>query len=283
MAAGAGAHRQAARVKHEIVFFHAHDPAPALNFGDTSAETMFDVCVRSIRARSPSRMTLLTNLHTELGKNHADVERTVDASLDTRVLIYEKARLYTEHLARRVAEGADACITFLDIDIIVTRDLSEAFAADFDVGLTVRIPEGITLDANHLPHNTPTSPINAGVIFCRPTKPALAFMQEMLRVFNRLHEEGAVPASAMVPDMKKWGGEQYAMMNMVGRELVEKRPETLRYGETLVRFFDCDTYNFTPQIGVQLSAEELAPKYVLHMKGPRKHTMPSLAQWLGIP
>lgn len=267
----------------EIVLFHAHDPAPALYFGDVPHEALFDVCVRSIRAKSPgSRITLLTDPFTNIHARYPDVIAFRDASIRPEFIMYERARLYGEHVARRAHEGSMTPLVFLDIDIIVNRDLGGVFAAAFDVGLTCRLRQGVILNARGLPANTQESPINGGVLFARPTVAAAEFFREQMHVYDRLHAEGNIP-HAMAKDIRKWGGDQFALMAMVGRELFAKRSETLKYGEATVRFFDCGTYNFTPDADTQMSHAMLADKYILHMKGPRKKLMPQLAQWMGIP
>src|SRR5262245_35100073 len=102
---------------NEIVLFHVRDPAPALHFGNVPNETLYNLCVRSIRARSPhSRITLLTDATTDMGSAYPDVELVRDHALKTQYLMYERARMYGEHVARRAADPSALPLVFLDID-----------------------------------------------------------------------------------------------------------------------------------------------------------------------
>jgi hypothetical protein len=267
---------------NEIVLFHVHDPEPALNFGDVTNETLFDLCVRSIRARSPSSsITLLTDAVTNIGAGYSDIQVIRDFSLKTEYLMYERARLYGEHVSRRSREDRALPIAFLDIDILVNRDLEEVFTLPFDVALTFRKQPGIVLDTNDIPINTQVSPINGGVIFAKPTAAASEFFSEQMVRYDALHIQGAIRGS-MVQDIRKWGGDQFALMNMVGRVLVEERPTSVQFSGVNVRFLDCDTYNFSPELGMTITSETIAPVFILHLKGPRKKWMPMLAKWMGI-
>ena len=89
----------------------------------------------------------------------------------------------------------------------------------------------------------------------------------------------------MVQDIRKWGGDQFALMSMVGRALVEKRPELVEHAGAQVRFMECDTYNYSPfdYDITEANLPKLNGKFILHMKGKRKQWMPELAQKMGIP
>lgn len=268
---------------NEVVLFHVHDPFPALSFGDIPHETLFHFCVRSIRARSPhSRITLLTDGATDMGSAYPDVEVIRDTALKTECLMYERARMYGEHVARRAAEPGALPLVFMDIDTLVNRDLGEVFALPFDVGLTCRIQPGVLLNADGFPTNTQVSPINGGVIFVRPTPGAVSFFKEQMARYDALHAKGGIP-NVMVRDIRKWGGDQLALMNMVGRVLVEKQPKSIEYAGAKIRFLDCDTYNFSPENGTEVTKPMLDPKFIIHMKGRLKKLMPPLAEWMGIP
>lgn len=265
----------------EIVLFHVHDPAPALNFGDVPNELLFDICVRSIRAKSPSSaITLLTDDATTLGANYPDVE-IIRSAVNTDFIMYERSRLYAEHVARRTREGSARNMAFLDIDIIVNRDIAGVFTEAFDVGLTFRIEPGLRLDERGIPLNTAASPINGGVIFARPTAAASAFFTEQMRVYDALHKEGNF-AVTLAKDIRKWGGDQFALMAIAGKALLVEAKSTAAIASAQVRFLPCDLYNFTPEDGAEITPALLAPCFIIHMKGPRKKAMPALAQWMGI-
>jgi hypothetical protein len=110
----------------------------------------------------------------------------------------------------------------------------------------------------------------------------VAFFKEQMARYDALHARGGIPKT-MVQDIRKWGGDQFALMNMVGRVLVEERPESIEYAGAQVRFLDCDIYNYSPEQGSQLTKAMLESKYIFHMKGPRKEWMSLLAGWMGIP
>jgi hypothetical protein len=270
---------------NEIVLFHVRDPAPALRFSELPNETLFDLCVRSIRTRSPdSRITLLTDGATEMGNAYPDVEVIRDPALKTELLMYERARMYGEHVARRAAEPGALPLVFMDVDILVNRDLGEVFSLPFDVGLTYSLHPGIALDANDVPINTRASPINGGVIFARPTSAAAAFFKDQMARYDALHARGGF-TNLMAQDIRKWGGDQFALMSMVGRALVEKRPKLVEHAGAQVRFMECDVYNYSPfdYDITEANLPKLNDKFILHMKGKRKQWMPELAKTMGIP
>jgi Nucleotide-diphospho-sugar transferase len=269
---------------NEIVLFHVRDPAPAVHFTDISGDTLFTLCVRSIRARSPhSRITLLTDGTTEMGSDYPGVEVIRDHALKTEYLMYERARMYGEHVARRANETDAMPLVFMDTDILVNRDLGEVFALPFDVGLTCRVRPGVVLNSDGIPTNTKVSPINGGVILARPTSAATAFFKEQMVRYDALHARGGIPSELTpVQDIRKWGGDQFALMNMVGRVLLEEQPELIEHAGAQVRFMDCNIYNYSPEPGVDLTPAMLTPKFIIHMKGRFKTYMPTLAQALGI-
>lgn len=267
---------------NEIVLFHVEDPQPARHNFTTPNATLFDVCIRSIRANSPgSRIVLLTAPGTHLHAAYPDVVCMAEP-VNTGQIMYERSRMYKDFVALRCAEGSTLPITLMDIDIIVNRDLADVSALPFDVGLTWIFLPHVELDARGLATNTQISPINGGVIFCRPTPAACAFFTEQMRMFDRLHAEGNIPQN-LTTDIRKWGGDQYALMAMLGKTLFARRGGTTHHAGALVRFFPSDIYNYTPPKDTKFAREMFAPKYLIHMKGRMKDLMLPLAQWLGIP
>lgn len=272
-------------ISSEIVLFHVDPPhPPPLHFTDIPHRVLFELCVRSIRHYSPSsRIVLLTDETTQIAAACPDVECIRHFGIRTEWMMYERSRLYLEHVIRRHKEGSARGIVLMDTDIVVARDLSEIFALAFDAGLTVRHVPGTELDDFGVPRNTgAASPINGGVVFAKPTQGAVSFFTEQMRMYDHLHEHAHLSFGAAVSDIRSWGGDQFALMAMVGRQLLQQAPQTLEHRGALVRFFDCDRYNFSPELNGSATVDYLRTKYIIHMKGPRKNFMPALAHALGI-
>lgn len=221
---------------NEIVIFWTQDPHPYHESQKCPPESV-KVCLRSIRSRSPSsHIVLLTDPHFHFGEEEDDIEY-VRRDIRTEHLMYERERLYEEHLRLRHQQKSSLGITFMDVDIIVNKDLGEVFKEPFDIGLTVWVHPDMRLDERGIPVDSSLpSPINGGVIFCRPTEAAVEFFREHMNMYDRLHQEGGF-APGFSPDIRKWSGGQFAFMAMLGKEVVEKGAETVSYGNTLVNFF----------------------------------------------
>jgi hypothetical protein len=268
------------KVTNEIVLFHVDDPLPAVVFSGVSSQLQFDLCMQSIARRSQSsRVTLLTDSRTDLRCDNSSLS-ILRSEVSLELLMLERTRLYLEHVRRRANEGALVPITLMDIDILVARDLGGVFdGEDFDVGLTVRFPPGLVLDDDGLPVNTMISPINGGVIFVRPNAASVAFFEEMLSKILMLHKKG-VYAPKLAGDIRKWGGDQFALMHMLGKRLIADRPNVINHAGVKVRFFSCETHNYSPDTIGEISRDRLSETFILHLKGPRKDWMPGVARWM---
>ena len=169
----------------------------------------------------------------------------------------------------------------MDPDVLVSRNPLDVFKKQFDVGLTYHREPKVVLDRRGLPLNTQASPINGGVIFCRPTAGAEAFFAEHVRMYDRLDAEGDIPLR-FVPNIRLWGGDQYVLMALVGLALFSTPGRVLHCCGAKVRFFPCSTYNFTPKPCINLTREGLSCKYLIHLKGRLKGEMPRWAEWMGL-
>lgn len=271
----------------EIVLFHVDDPNPARFSGDgnTLYNVIFNLCIRSIRHFSPgSTITLVTDENTRINDPYPDLT-VIRSYVDTDRIMYERSRLYKEHVERRSAEQGAPSMAFLDTDIFVMRDLAPVFSPEFDVALTTRLTQDTVLNEHGMYDQTKSvSPINGGVLFAKPTNGAVAFFREHMRVYDELHGRGelAFHQGGEPTDIRKWGGDQFAYMAMVGKDLQANRPSPFVHKDALVRFYDCDTYNYSPDMNSAVTYEQLTSKYVVHMKGRRKVFMPAVAKMLNI-
>jgi len=192
--------------------------------------------------------------------------------------MYERTRLYAKVISDLAIVDPGAKVVFLDSDTLITRDLNEVFSEAFDVGLTVqRLGFRIDLDSDGVHQNTQVSPINGGVIFCRATLPATRLFSLLLERFNKLAANNAIKGK-WTENIKKWGGDQFALMSLLGRAAVTGTTDTTLDG-ILVRFFDCSLYNFTPH-DRDFRIEDLQRAAICHFKGRRKDQFKKMVQAL---
>lgn len=210
--------------------------------------------VRRLHANS-ARILLLTSRNAVIP---SDVDRDHDLRLTS---IEEHSRLMTAELECWCQftrhELFDQPTILIDPDLLVQRNLFDAFNEKFDVGLTWRIEPGI-------PH-----PINAGVILLDPTR-----RERVTDFFTALVERLQV----LPPKFHQWYGDQEALTDLVGPELFQRGtpPRRIKVGRTTVRLFSADTFNYSAPYG---SEHAHAPDaHIVHFKGKRKHAMAGYAR-----
>jgi hypothetical protein len=237
----------------ELVTFHValEGPSrPAFDYGRMLAQSF-----ESARLRSPaSRQVLLTDMDTAfppLGPGVTVARSTVDK---TR-LMYERMRLQHEHLVNRPSGLATV---FLDSDVVVNADPAAIFAEGFDVGLT------------HRP--LVEAPFNGGVIFVGPGDAGRKFFASALACYEAMASSPAIRA-VYPEDIRAWWGDQFALAALVGwRAFAECDGKALEVDGARVRFFPCETHNHVVE-SREYDAAELAAKFFIHFKGPRKPMM----------
>jgi hypothetical protein len=169
--------------------------------------------------------------------------------------MYERMRLQHEHLAARQPGIATV---FLDSDVVVNAAPGPIFGEDFDVGLTQRA--------------VVEAPLNGGVIFVGAGSAGERFFARALACYDALATSPAI--AALYPEgLAAWWGDQFALAALVGwRALAERDGDALSVDGVRVRIFPCETHNHVIE-GRQYGPEELAAKYFIHFKGPRKALM----------
>jgi hypothetical protein len=237
----------------EIVAFHVNLESPSRNGFEYGR--MVGQLFESARLRAPaSRQVLLTDVDAVFPALGPRV-KVVRAKVDRSRLMYERMRLQHEHLVDR---RAGVATVFLDSDVAVNAEPSPIFSEDFDVGLTYR--------------PLVEAPFNGGVIFVGPGEAGEKFFASALACYEALARSPAI--AALYPeDLRAWWGDQFALAALVGwRALAECRGNTLRVEGARVRIFPCETHNHVIE-GREYGADELAAKYFIHFKGPRKPMM----------
>jgi lipopolysaccharide biosynthesis glycosyltransferase len=144
----------------------------------------------------------------------------------------------------RMAHLADLSASdwlILDTDIIVRKDVRDAFLPGFDAALTRRDHSIYTPDGQDVGK---TLPYNAGVMFCR--NPKFWF-------------ECGTHVQSLPDQFQRWWGDQMALVAIAPRFKVLELP--------------CATYNYSPTY----SDEDLSERAIVHYKGRRKPWMLQLA------
>ena len=117
------------------VFFVEKENSPNTVPGDPSGIEQLEMLYRSCVLFNPdAELVILTSPDTDLSRLSVHYER-FDRMVDCNSLMFERTRLQSEYITH---SNLEMPIAFLDSDMLVTRDLSEVYLEDFDVGLTYR-------------------------------------------------------------------------------------------------------------------------------------------------
>jgi hypothetical protein len=244
--------REAPHAGLDIVSFHVDLPrAPSGIHGQIDYASVLALSFESARLRAPHARTLL--LTDEATRVPEGIDEVVREPIDRNRLMYERMRVQSRFLQRRDPGRATV---FTDSDVVVNLDPAPIFAEDFDVGLTWRT-------------GLPDAPFNGGMIFVAPGEAGARFFAEAIRCYDALADDAA--RKAVFPqDLRAWWGDQFALAAMVGyREFGERTGEGIRVNGVRVRFFPCETHNFTME-GGNHEVAALRRKYFIHFKGNRK-------------
>lgn len=239
----------------DLVAFHVDMPsAPSGIHGAIDYTAVLALSFESARLRAPrARRILLTDEATRVPESMA-VDRVLRFPIDPARLMYERMRVQSRYLEAR--EGGRASV-LMDSDVVVNRDPAPIFAEAFDVGLTWR--PGFA-----------DAPFNGGMIFVSEGTQGCAFFRAALACYDALAAHAPLQ-SAFPRDLRAWWGDQFALAATVGlRAYREHSGEGLRVDGTAVRFFPCETHNFTLEPARRHSAAELRSKHFVHFKGNRK-------------
>lgn len=256
----------------------------------TPAQTL-QACVQSLRRHTPNaRIALITDADTNIHSAEDRIEVLRDGGIAFDRLIYDRVRVYKEYLEKALEEGRTAPIFFLDTDLLINKNLLDAFALPFDVGFTATFPKNLAYSARGLVMNSNMTPVNGGVMMCRPTRAAVQFYREWLSLIETLGAtddlaEYGHAIDAVRKDFLKWWGAQHALMVMLGRQMLAGERDRIMYNDAHVRIFDGSLYNYSPPIldapngskMIDISESDTVTRYVFHMKGVRKLFIPQLS------
>jgi hypothetical protein len=131
---------------------------------------------------------------------------------------------------------------FVDTDVLFRKDVQDVFEKPFDVALVSR--EGTYM---HGTEYAQLMPYNFGVVFSKNAE----FWKALLPHMKKLS-----------PEMQRWGGEQFLTCQLAGTD-----------GHFSVEILP-STYNFTPL----KKDDDISEVAILHLKGPRKAWITTLAQ-----
>lgn len=180
--------------------------------------------VRSVKAVMPGlEIVQMTDMRTPALPGVDDV-----VAMSTTGLEFAPFRL--KHLSIFDGEAI-----FLDTDIIVRRDLREAFIESFDIGLTKRdYPIFGKQTGKNL---TESMPYNTGVMFSREPK----FFHEAFEY-----------SQGLTTEEQQWFGDQLAIAHIAR-------------GKYMVKDFNCELWNRVP-----VRADDLGEAYAVHYKGEKR-------------
>jgi len=214
------------------------------------------------------RVVLLTDGNTELPARVRpdDIQRH---ELAPTQLMVSRFRAVEAYLGGKSGQREAVLAALCDPDVVVNRDLRDAFATEFDVAVTAR--------SNFVDARLDHEPFTAGVTFVqgRDAERPRRFFSLCLREFDAVAAWPEV-AGFYPRRIHEWRGDQIVPAAIVGwREYAEhvlaRRTDRLEVDGVVVAFLPSDPFCFTFEPSVPDA--ELARKYVIDFKGARKRYM----------
>jgi hypothetical protein len=239
----------------DLVAFHVDlARAPSGIHGQIDYTTVLSQSFESAALRAPgARRILLTDEATRV-PDTMPVDEVIRQPIDPDRLMFERMRVQVRYLESRAAGRSSV---LMDSDVVVNADPAGVFGEDFDVGLTWR--PGFA-----------DSPFNGGMIFVAASAGGLGFFRKAHACYAAIADEAA-KARLFAKDLRAWWGDQFALAALVGyREFAGRSTEGLEVDGTKVRFFPCETHNFTLEPAQKYRTDELRRKFFIHFKGNRK-------------
>lgn len=141
-----------------------------------------------------------------------------------------------------ILKKTDDNVIFMDCDMIVLKDISEAFNYKFDIGYTVRTRSPI--------------PFNGGVVFVKNTPNAIKFIELWKEINRQMYED----YTFHMPYRTKYAGMNQASFGY----LLEKK----KY-DAKVKKFNCDIWNACDDNWRDISKDTK----VIHIKGGLRRTV----------
>ena len=245
-------------MEHEIIFvtFHTTDRTWENSAhpygGNKSPHTeLLPYFIASIRSSCRSaRIVLLTDEHSQADPGFDTVIRT---EVRPEKLMLERAYAQLAYLAG-CEEGQH--IVLIDTDTIVVRDVSDVFAIEFDVAVTIRDSPQYDFEKR--------MPYNNGIVYLRNTQSTQDYLRSVIECNEEMEEE-----------LHAWSGNQFAVLSLLGRQ---EPYEVVRIGSAKVLILPCDPYNYTPDT----TSERIHEKFILHFRGNAKRNMIPTALILGL-
>ncbi|HEX6958962.1 MAG TPA: TylF/MycF/NovP-related O-methyltransferase [Ferrovibrio sp.] len=198
---------------------------------------------------------------------------TVRLPLKPQWLMYERVVAMAAYM--QSAAFAQNTV-FLDSDAFCNWPLGKVFQLSFDVAVTFRDQPGLM-------------PVNEGVIFAahRPNGAARHFFTRYLATYEALCRSKTV--ADIYGDIRRWRGGQLALNGASAAVGTLSEIDQRMLSGALVRYLPCDDYNFFIRDNETYQLDVLQRKYILHLKGPAKGSVPAvsrfqqqrLQQWLG--
>lgn len=178
-------------------------------------------------------------------------------------LMYERVVAVNAYLASAAFTGNTA---LLDSDAFANAPLDKVFDLTFDVAVTYRVSPGLM-------------PLNEGVIFAakRTGGGAQRFFRRYLGTYEALCDDARV--KEVYGEIRRWRGGQ---LSLNGAAIATGHFSDLDRRDidgALVRYLNCDDFNFFIRDSEQYSKFQLKRKYVLHLKGPSKASVATAAQF----
>ena len=187
----------------------------------------------------------------------------VALDVDPVAPMYERVRAMAAY-ARSSAFDADT--VFLDGDAFANRSLKPVFQCPFDVAVTYRGDPGLM-------------PINEGVMFAASARreKVAGFFDAYLGTYDRLISHP--PIVAHYGDVRRWRGGQLSLNALTCPLGVPSEIDAGAVFGADLRYLPCHGFNFSMEAGQKYTADQLDGKYVLHLKGPRKQFLETIAKY----
>jgi hypothetical protein len=211
--------------------------------------SLADMTIRSAELFHPNcGKVILTNRTTNFPGLTQDVQ-VLRYDIDPSKIMFERASVQREFLRQHDFRSH---VLLIDSDMLLNGEFESTFYDSFDVGLTYR--------------HSVYPPINGALIAvhrsCR--KPALAFFDNVIRLMQEDH-----------PDNLAWYGDQYALMEAVGKTaFLARRSDRIESAAGIrIALWPCDTHNYSPPDEWPLILLRRSNRRIIHFKGDLKELM----------
>lgn len=163
---------------------------------------------------------------------------------------YKSKSLFKPALVKLCMAKHDDLVAYLDGDAQLVGCLDDVDTDDYDIGVTLRTP--LELDSEwYKAHKEVVKFVNAGVIFFRPTRAALDFVNTWLDLTDTI------------------GNDQMALNKLTCTEDYPEVGSVQVLNGARIKYFPCRLYNFYHfEDGI---SDDIR---ILHFKGPVRHYYP---------